>query len=87
MIVRMGVEVYAAHNIAGTITTFAYTIGTGCSVAATTLIGRSIGEGNVEKANHFRHWTYIYSAISMSFVTITLFLSTPWLGLAFMNLM
>lgn len=83
MIVRMGVEVYAAHNIAGTVTTFAYTIGTGFSVAATALIGRSIGEGDLEKANHYRHWTYIYSSISMTLVTIILFLSSPWLGLAF----
>jgi Na+-driven multidrug efflux pump len=83
MIVRMGVEAYAAHNIAGTVTTFAYTIGNGFATAATALIGRSIGEGSLDKANQYRFWTYLYSAISMTIATIILSSTSPWWGLLY----
>lgn len=83
MIVRMGVEAYAAHNIAGTITAFASTIGTGFAAAATALIGRSIGEGDADKANEYLRWTYRYSAIFMTAASLLLFAASPWLGKSF----
>lgn len=46
LIVRMGIDVYATHNIAGTLTTFGYTIGSGFATAATATISRAIGSGN-----------------------------------------
>lgn len=85
LIVRMGVEVYATHNIAGTLTTFAYTIGGGFAVAASTLIGQAIGEKNILDIKEYRKWSYIQSAILMTIVTAILAGTSPWLGKLFTN--
>lgn len=83
LIVRMGVDVYATHNIAGTLTVFASTIGTGFATAATATIGQAIGSGNEEEVRVYRRWSYLESAISMTTVTILICLFSPWLGLLF----
>ncbi|UHA60865.1 MATE family efflux transporter [Metabacillus litoralis] len=83
LIVRMGTEVYATHNIAGTLTTFAYTIGGGFAVAASTLIGQAIGEKNFDDVREYRKWSYIQSAASMTIITLILALASPWLGKLF----
>lgn len=83
LIVRMGVDVYATHNIAGTLTTFASTIGTGFATAATATIGQAIGSGNEEDVRVYRRWSYIESAISMTAVTILICIFSPWIGLLF----
>jgi putative MATE family efflux protein len=83
LIVRMGVDVYATHNIAGTLTTFASTIGTGFATAATATIGQAIGSGDEEDVRVYRRWSYIESAISMTAVTILICLFSPWIGLIF----
>ncbi len=83
LIVRMGVDVYATHNIAGTVTTFAYTIGSGFATAATTTIGQAIGSGNVSDALAYRRASYIQSAVFMTAVTAILCATSPWFGLLF----
>lgn len=83
LIVRMGVDVYATHNIAGTLTAFASTIGTGFATAATATIGQSIGSGDEDDVRVYRRWCYIEGALSMTGVTIVLCLLSPWLGLLF----
>lgn len=83
LIVRMGVDVYATHNIAGTITTFSSTIGSGFAIAATTTIGQAIGSGNELEALEYRRASYIQSAVSMTAVAAILCASSPWLGLLF----
>jgi putative MATE family efflux protein len=83
LIVRMGTAAYATHNIAGTITTFAYTIGGGFAIAASTLIGQAIGEGNMDDVKVYRKWSYIQSAISMTFMTALLAILSPWVGQLF----
>ncbi|WP_083574022.1 MATE family efflux transporter [Alicyclobacillus tolerans] len=83
LIVRMGVDVYATHNIAGTITTFGTTIGNGFAVAATATIGQTIGSGNELDVRTYRHWSYIESAVSMTAVAILLCLFSPWIGFLF----
>jgi putative MATE family efflux protein len=83
LIVRMGTEVYATHNIAGTLTTFAYTIGGGFAIAASTLIGQAIGENNLSDVKEYRKWSYIQSAISMTLITAILAFSSPWIGKLF----
>ncbi|KRW90683.1 hypothetical protein SD51_13350 [Alicyclobacillus tengchongensis] len=82
-IVRLGVDVYATHNIAGTITTFGTTIGNGFAVAATATIGQAIGSGNELDVRTYRHWSYIESAVSMTAVAILLCLFSPWIGFLF----
>lgn len=83
LIVRMGVAVYATHNIAGTFTTFASTIGSGFAVAATSTIGHAIGSGNKEAVTTYRFWSYLEAAVSMTIVTMILWGLSPWLGLLF----
>lgn len=83
LIVRMGTEVYATHNIAGTLTTFAYTVGGGFAVAASTLIGQAIGEKNLSDVKEYRKWSYIQSAISMTAITAILATASPWIGKLF----
>lgn len=83
LIVRMGVDVYATHNIAGSLTTFASTIGSGFATAASATIGQAIGSGYQEEIGAYRHWTYIQAAVSMTLVTALLCLLSPWVGLLF----
>ncbi|SDN05321.1 MatE protein [Paenibacillus sp. yr247] len=58
LIVRMGVDVYAAHNIAGTLTVFASTIGSGFAIAASVTIGQAIGSKNNSDVQSYRRWSY-----------------------------
>lgn len=83
LIVRMGVDVYATHNIAGIMTTFGSTIGNGFAVAVTATIGQAIGSGNESDVRIYRHWSYIESAVSMTAVAILLCLFSPWIGRLF----
>ena len=48
MIIKIGTEAYAAHNIAGTIESFSYLPGMGFGVAAATLVGQSLGKEEKE---------------------------------------
>lgn len=83
LIVRMGIEVYATHNIAGTLTAFASTIGNGYATAATATIGQAIGSGNHDEIKAYRRWCYLQSAVFMTVVTVLLCIFSPWLGLLF----
>lgn len=83
LIVRMGIDVYATHNIAGTLTTFGFTIGNGFAIAATATIGQAIGSGNEREVRLYRRWSYIESAVSMTAIAILLCAFSPWIGLLF----
>ncbi|UPM56134.1 MATE family efflux transporter [Gottfriedia acidiceleris] len=72
MIIRMGTEVYAAHTLAGNFTIFASVIGTGFAVATTTLVGKSIGSGQIENARKYSQSSITLMSLSM---TITLFIT------------
>lgn len=82
-IVRMGTEAYATHNIAGTLTTFTYTVGGGFAIATSTLIGQAIGEKNLDDVKIYRKWSYILAAFSMTSITAILALLSPWIGRLF----
>lgn len=83
LIVRMGVDVYATHNIAGTLTAFASTIGTGFATAATATMGQAIGRGEDTLVTVYRRSSYRQAAISMTAVTALICLLSPWIGLLF----
>lgn len=72
MIIRMGTEVYAAHTLAGNFTIFASVIGTGFATATTTLVGKSIGSGNIDDVKR-----YSFSSIKLMtfFMTVTLLIT------------
>ncbi len=83
LIVRMGTDAYAAHNIAGNFTAFASTIAGGFAVAASALIGQAIGKGNIEDIKEYRRWSYIQAAFSMTIITALLAFLSSWVGKLF----
>ncbi|AMV09870.1 MATE family efflux transporter [Geobacillus thermoleovorans] len=78
LIVRIGTETYAAHTIAGNIETFSYMPGYGLAVAATTLVGQSIGAKLEKEAYKYGMLTTGIAVGFMSFVGIILFFFSPW---------
>lgn len=77
LIVRMGTDVYAAHLIAGNIEIFSYMPGYGLAVAATTLIGQSLGANRREDAYRYGMLTTGIGALFMSLVGILLYVFSP----------
>lgn len=74
MIIRMGTEVYAAHTLAGNFTIFASVIGTGFAVATTTLVGKSLGAGEIEKAKRYSVSSIFLTSIAMTLVLFITYL-------------
>ncbi|WP_442600066.1 MATE family efflux transporter [Neobacillus sp. D3-1R] len=77
MIIRMGTEVYAAHTLAGNFTIFASVIGTGFATATTTLVGKSIGAGDIESAKKYSVSSIKLLIVSMTFMLFIVYLSSP----------
>jgi putative MATE family efflux protein len=78
LIVKIGADTYAAHTIAGNIETFSYMPGYGLAVAATTLVGQSIGAERFKQAYEYGIITTGFAVVFMSFVGILLFFLSPW---------
>lgn len=74
LIVRMGTEVYAAHTLAGNFTIFASVIGTGIAVATTTLVGKSLGAGDIEAVKNYSISSIKLMTISMTTTLLITFL-------------
>ena len=66
MIVRMGTFVFAAHRLAGNFTIFADVVGTGFTVAASTMIGQQIGRRNEKGAKKDVMTTVMITMASMT---------------------
>lgn len=77
MILRMGTEIYAANLIAENIETFAYLPGLGLSVAATILVGRSLGAGQPQSAKNIGYQAVIVGIVIMSLSGVLLYFGTP----------
>ncbi|MFS0553206.1 MATE family efflux transporter [Brevibacillus sp. 179-C9.3 HS] len=80
LIVRMGTDTYAAHTIAGTIESFSYMPGYGLAVAATTLVGQSLGANRREDAYQYGMLTTWIAVVLMSIIGLLMFLFSPWLA-------
>lgn len=78
LIVKIGADTYAAHSIAGNIETFSYMPGYGLAVAATTLVGQSIGAKRSKDAYQYGVITSGIAIAFMSFIGILLFFLSPW---------
>lgn len=79
LIVRIGKETFAAHTIAGNIEQFAYMPGYGFAVAATTLVGQSIGANREKDAYSYGLLTACIGVVVMSVLGVVfLFLLSPW---------
>ncbi|MET3698468.1 putative MATE family efflux protein [Bacillus oleivorans] len=80
LIVRIGTETYAAHTIAGNIEMFSYMPGYGLAVAATTLVGQSIGARHHLDAYKYGILTSGIGILIMSVGGVLLFLLSPWMA-------
>lgn len=80
MIIKIGTEAYAAHNIAGTIETFSYLPGMGFGVAAATLVGQNLGRKRKEEAHRVGLISYFISTIFMVAVGMGFYVFAPVLA-------
>jgi putative MATE family efflux protein len=80
LIIKIGADTFAAHTIAGNIETFSYMPGYGLAIAATTLVGQSIGAKKIKEAYQYGMITTWVAVIFMSFIGIILFFASPWLA-------
>ncbi len=85
LIIKIGTEAYAAHNIAGTIETFSYLPGIGFGVAAATLVGQSLGADNPSNAKKYGFLSYLLAAAFMTLVGIFFYAFAPFLAGLFSN--
>ncbi len=78
MIAAIGTVALAAHNIAITIESISFMIGWGFAIAATTLVGQSLGQKNLELARlSFKKTTY-YSVGIMSVIGLLFLFFPKW---------
>lgn len=78
LIVKIGADTYAAHTIAGNIETFSYMPGYGLAIAATTLVGQSIGAKQSKEAFEYGMLTTWVAVVFMSLIGAILFFLSPW---------
>ncbi|WP_246451757.1 MATE family efflux transporter [Alkalicella caledoniensis] len=83
MIIKIGTEAYAAHNIAGTIETFSYLPGMGFGVAAATLVGQSLGKKKENEAQRLGLMSYLLSTGFMIVVGAIFYIFAPFLASLF----
>ncbi|KAB3531769.1 MATE family efflux transporter [Alkaliphilus pronyensis] len=83
MIIKIGTEAYAAHNIAGTIETFSYLPGMGFGIAAATLVGQNLGRENKDEAQRAGLMSYFLSTVFMVFVGTIFYVYAPLLARIF----
>ena len=77
MIIKIGTEAYAAHNIAGTIETFSYLPGMGFGVAAATLVGQSLGAKKKDEAHKIGLMSYFLATVFMILIGVIFYIFAP----------
>jgi putative MATE family efflux protein len=85
LIVALGTNTFAAHQIAGNIEVFSYMIGYGFAAAATTLVGQSLGANDVARARKYANMTIFLGTGIMTLFGIGLFLFGEWAAALFTN--
>lgn len=85
LIVRIGTDTFAAHTIAGNIEMFSYMPGYGLAIAATTLVGQSIGAKQHKDAYKYGMLTTGIGVVIMSIGGVLLFFLSPWMATWFTN--
>lgn len=76
MIMLLGTIAFSANQITTTIEGLSFMPGYGFAVAATTLVGHKVGEGDLEKAESYAHTSVFLGVLTMGFCAI-LFLVFP----------
>ena len=80
MIIKIGTEAYAAHNIAGTIETFSYLPGMGFGVAAATLVGQNLGKEDKDEAQRAGLISYLMATLFMVIIGGVFYIFAPFLA-------
>ncbi|WP_236915294.1 MATE family efflux transporter [Clostridium sp. Cult2] len=80
LIIKIGTEAYAAHNIAGTIETFSYLPGMGFGVAAATLVGQNLGAKKADEAQKYGLMSYFLATGFMVIVGAIFYIFAPSLA-------
>lgn len=80
MIIKIGTEAYAAHNIAGTIEAFSYLPGMGFGVAAATLVGQNLGAKKAAQAKRLGLTSYYLATGFMVAVGAVFYIFAPFLA-------
>jgi Na+-driven multidrug efflux pump len=76
----VSIVIYYHHNIAGTIEAYSYLPGMGFGVAATTLVGQSLGANNADEAKQYGLISYILSTGFMVVVGAIFYIFAPVLA-------
>lgn len=84
-IIQMGSTVYASHNIAANIESFSFMPGFGLAVAATTLVGQSIGANRAKDAYTYGILTTSIGVVFMSVMGVILYVFSPIFASWFTN--
>jgi len=74
IISQFGTAAYAAHQVGLRISALSYLPGWGFSVAATTMVGQSLGERNPERARQSTHIALVLGILVMSVMGVFLFI-------------
>lgn len=80
LILKIGMDAYTGHNIAGNIEAYSYLPGMGFGVAAATLVGQNLGAEKPEDAKKYGLISYILSTIFMMVVAAVFFIFAPVLA-------
>lgn len=85
MIVAIGTNTFAAHQIAGNIEVFSYMIGYGFATAATTLVSQRLGANDISGAKRYANFSILSGIIFMTIFGIFLFVFGKWAAHFFTN--
>lgn len=80
LVVALGTNVFAAHQIAGNVEVFSYMLGFGFATAVTILVGRQIGAGKYEEAKTYTKLGVYLAITAMSIFGLLLFFFGEWAG-------
>lgn len=80
MIIKIGTEAYAAHNIAGTIESFSYLPSFGFAIAASTLVGQNLGAKKPDEAHNYGLISNCLSTVSMIGIGVFFYVFAPSLA-------
>jgi putative MATE family efflux protein len=78
IIIALGTNTFAAHQIAGNIEVFSYMIGYGFATAATTLVSQKLGANDLDGAKRYANLSILSGAIFMTIFGILLFVFGEW---------
>lgn len=77
MIIQIGIKVYAAHSITGSIEMFSYLPAMGFGVAAATLVGQNLGKGDIQEAKRSGWISYGLASLFMMVAGAIFYIGAP----------